>query len=334
MEALRIKSVEFRREREDTWAELEALIAKLEKRGVKKLEPEELARLPLVYRSTLSSLSVARAISLDRNLIDYLESLCGRAYVNIYSTRRPALTALSAFFFHRFPAAVRTYSAYLLVATLLLMAGMLTAYILTLDNPERFYNFVDPAYAQDRGPHASTEELRGVLYNEGGEGSSGSLSTFASFLMTHNAKIGLLCFALGFAAGLPTMILLFLNGLILGAFAALYQTRGMGLDFWGWVLPHGVTEILAVLLCGAAGLALGRAVVFPGRSTRRVNLARTGRAVGSIALGAMILFFLAGLIEGFFRQLVNDVGWRYFVVVTTAALWIAYFGWMGRRHAT
>jgi len=70
-----------------------------------------------------------------------------------------------------------------------------------------------------------------------------------------------MAFALGFLAGIPTLILLLQNGLMLGAFAALYASRGLSWDLWGWLLPHGVTELLAVILCGAGGFMLAHAIV-------------------------------------------------------------------------
>ena len=79
-----MKSVGFRREREGTWAELETLVQRVERGGIADLSPADVSRLPVLYRATLSSLSVARAISLDANLLAYLESLGARAYVAIY----------------------------------------------------------------------------------------------------------------------------------------------------------------------------------------------------------------------------------------------------------
>jgi uncharacterized membrane protein SpoIIM required for sporulation len=129
----------------------------------------------------------------------------------------------------------------------------------------------------------------------------------------------------------PVYLLLFVNGLILGAFAALYASRGLGLAFWGWVLPHGVTELAAVVLCGGAGLVLAQALVFPGRHTRLGNLARRGREAGVVVLGAVAMFFVAGLVEGFFRQRVTDDAARWTVAILTAALWTLYFLRAGRR---
>lgn len=327
---VRLRSLEFRREREPIWRELEALLDLAQRQGFHALAAEDVARLPHLYRATLSSLSVARAISLDRNVVDYLESLAGRAYFYVYGTRRHLREEVADFFLYRFPAGVRRCKWYVALAALFLLLGVATGFLITLDNQDRFYGFVDEAYAQGRGPASSTSELRAVLYDE--QGLDGALTTFAAFLFTHNAKIGLLSFALGFVAGLPAILLMFTNGLVLGAFAALYHARGLSVDLWGWLLPHGITELFAVVLCGGLGLVLARAVVFPGRYTRLGNLARHGREAGVMVVGAVLLFFVAGLIEGIFRQMVTDVSVRYAVAALTAAWWLFYFGFVGRAR--
>lgn len=325
-----LKSAAFRAEREASWRELEALVVRLERGGTGALSPGELARLPGLYRAALSSLSVARAISLDRNVLDYLESLSGRAYLAVYATRRRLSEALGDFFVRRFPRAVRAHRWHVALAAALMAAGAIAGYALTAADPERFYAFVDPRYAQGRGPASSTESLREVLY--GGKDAAGLLKTFAMFLFQHNARIGLLAFAVGFAGAVPAGLLLFSNGLVLGAFAALYAGRGLGVEFFAWMLPHGVTELTAVVLCGAAGLALGQALLFPGREERLAGLARRGREAGVVALGAVGLFFVAALVEGIFRQLVHAVPVRYAVAATSAALLAAYLGAAGRER--
>jgi len=324
-----LKSAAFRAEREDSWRELEGLIGRVERSGLRGLGPAELARLPLLYRATLSSLSVARAISLDRNVLEYLESLCGRAYLAVYGTRRHLREALGDFFARRFPGAVRAHAVPLALSAALLLLGALAGFALTSADPERFYAFVNPAYAGGRGPTSSTESLRQALY--GGRKAAEMLQTFAAFLFSHNARIGLAAFALGIAGGAPTALLLFSNGLVLGAFGALYASRGLSVEFWAWVLPHGVTELTAVALCGAAGLAIGRALLFPGREERLAALARRGREAGVVALGAVALFFAAALVEGIFRQLVHAVPVRYAVAGASALLLGAWLATSGRE---
>ncbi|HEY0512340.1 MAG TPA: stage II sporulation protein M [Thermoanaerobaculia bacterium] len=321
-----LKSAQFRREREAAWRELEGLLARVDRSGLPSLTPEELNRLPILYRSAVSALSVATAISLDKNLLDYLNGLVARAYVCVYGAKRRAGEAIAEFFRFNFPWVVRRYAAFVIAAYLLLGLGTLTGYQMTKADPERYYSFVGEM-AQGRTPTASTQELREVLYGKGG---GVPLSIFATFLFTHNSKVGMLCFALGFAAGVPVIYLLFSTGLMLGAMAALYESRGLGGEFWAWVLPHSVTELSAVCLCGAAGMVIGAALVFPGRHTRLRNLALRGREISLLAMGAVVMFLAAGMIEGIFRQTVQDVGVRFSLAAVTLVFWTWYFLAVGR----
>ena len=319
-----LKSAQFRKEREQAWRELEGLLDRVENKGLPSLSAEELNRLPILYRSAVSSLSVASAISLDKNLLDYLNALVGRAYVCVYGAKRRVGDAVAEFFRFQFPWVVRRYFAFVAASIVLVVLGVLTGYQMTKADPERYYSFVG-GMSQGRTPASSTEELRQVLYGSG----DGALTVFATFLFTHNAKVGMLCFALGFAAGVPVVFLLFSTGLQLGAMVALYDSRGLGAEFWAWILPHGVTEIGALCLCGAAGMVIGSAIVFPGRHTRLRNLALHGREVALLAVGAVVMFLVAGLIEGFFRQLVQSVGARWVLATATLLLWTWYFSALG-----
>ena len=333
-EPYRLKSYEFRREREAGWRELEALLARADRSGLKSLEADELYRLPLLHRAALSSLSVARAISLDRNLVEYLESLCARAHVHVYGGKHSYGSTVRRFFAETFPRRVWAMRRAVAVSALLMTLGLACGYLLTLRDPDLFYGFVPEGLAQGRNPTSTPEELEQVLYLGGEEDEEpAGLSAFAGFLFTHNAQIGLLCFAVGIAAGVPVALLLFTNGVILGAFAALYARADLTLPFWLWILPHGVTELLAVVLCGAAGLRLGASLVFPGRHSRVDSLALEGRHAAVVVIGCIALFLVAGLIEGYFRQLVQDDGVRLSMAAATTLLWTLYFGVLGRPPA-
>ena len=76
---------------------------------------------------------------------------------------------------------------------------------------------------------------------------------------------------------------------------------------------------------------LAQALVFPGRNRRIENLARKGREAGVVALGAVMMFFVAALIEGIFRQVEQRLVARYLMILFTAAGWTAYFCLAGRR---
>lgn len=328
MARIRLKSYEFRREREGAWRKLEELVRRVNKRGLRDLSGQEILRLPRLYRSTVSSLSVARTISLDKNLLGYLEGLSQRAFFCVYDVRRHLRDVIASFFTTDFPRAVRRFRWHVALAAFTLVAGAVAGFLLTARDADRFYAFVPEGIAGDRGPQASTRHLRETLY-DGGHETSG-LGVFSSFLFTHNAKVGMLCFAIGFVAGIPVFLLLFTTGLMLGAFWALFASRGLGPDFLGWVSPHGVTELLAIVLCGAAGLVMAEALVFPGRLSRLKNLARQSRRAGILVIGTIPMFLVAGLLEGFFRQMVTDMSTRFVVAAITALFWLGYLTRAGR----
>ncbi|MDJ0972977.1 MAG: stage II sporulation protein M [Planctomycetota bacterium] len=331
MSAIRLRSYEFRKEREATWRRLENLVAQVERRGLGALTGEQLAQLPQLYRGTVSALSVARAISLDRNLLDYLENLCARAYLCVYGSRRHARDVVVEFFTQKVPQTIREFRWHIFTAALFLFVGVAAGYLVTMASPEAFHAFVPSQLAGDRGPEASRDELVDSLYGSD-EFTSSDLGQFSGQLFSHNASIGILYFALGFAAGIPVFLYVVYNGLILGSFFAVYRVHGLEVDLLAWLMIHGVTELLAILICAAGGLALAHALVFPGRYSRLENLARTGRKAGAMVLMGVLMLFIAGFIEGIARQRITDMGVRFTFAAVTAGIWFAYFVFVGRRR--
>jgi uncharacterized membrane protein SpoIIM required for sporulation len=324
MRDLRLKSSRFREEREWDWRRLERLLQKLEGGSPAKLTDDEILSIPVLYRSALSSLSVARATSLDRALVEYLESLCARAYFFVYGARSTPLERLSRFFREDWPRSVRSLWRETLLATLIFFAGALAAYLLVASDPSWFHDFVAQDMAQGRGPDAPTQALRDGLYRSP-KGADEMLGAFAAFLFTHNAQIAILSFALGFAFGAPTAFLQALNGCMLGAFLALYASRGLAFELGGWLMIHGVTEIFAIILSGAAGFRIGWAVAFPGEQTRLEAASKAGREGATVMIGTVLMLIVAGVLEGFGRQLITSDLARYSIAAGSAVVWLAYF---------
>jgi uncharacterized membrane protein SpoIIM required for sporulation len=325
MAELQLKSHRFRAEREADWRRLETLLARVEKGGARRLSKDELVEMPALYRQALSSLSVARAISLDAQLVAYLESLCTRAYFFVYGVRSKPLERLAQFFARDWPAAVRSLWRETLVSGGLLVLGAVLAYVLVARDPDWFFGFVPKELVEGRDPVASTQALRETLYPKlnGHEG----LSVMATFLFTHNAQVALFAFALGFALCLPTAALMLSSGAMMGAFLELFASRGLGVNVVGWLFIHGVTELFAVTLAGAAGFHIGWAVAFPGERRRVDAAVDAGRAAAAVMGGVVVMLFVAGLLEGFARQLVqNDIA-RLSIAAASAVVWGAYFYW-------
>jgi uncharacterized membrane protein SpoIIM required for sporulation len=318
---LQLKSTRFREEREAGWRRLEALLGKVEKGSAAGLSDEDLLAIPVLYRAALSSLSVARAISLDRSLLDYLESLCARAYFLVYGVRGSIWTSLWRFFLDDWPAAARALWKETLVAAALTVLGVLVGYGLVMSQPEWFDAFMPQALAAGRDPSASVEALRQTLYSHR---QSEPLSAFAAYLFTHNAGVALVAFALGFAFGLPTAFLVVSNGCMMGAFVALFVSKGLGFQVGGWLGIHGVTENFAIILAGAAGFHIGWASAFPGEQARLDAAAAAGKRAGALMGGVLVMLLCAGMLEGLGRQLIQSDLVRYAIAGATAVLWPAY----------
>src|ERR1700752_648636 len=127
---LQLKSQRFRAEREADWRRLDDLLRKGEAKAAAKLTEDELLAIPVLYRSALSALSVARATSLDHDLVEYLESLCARAYFFVYGARAHPLERIRRFFVTDWPAATQALWRETVAAVLLLALGTAVSYAL------------------------------------------------------------------------------------------------------------------------------------------------------------------------------------------------------------
>ncbi|HEY7301817.1 MAG TPA: stage II sporulation protein M [Xanthobacteraceae bacterium] len=326
-----LKSNEFRKGREEGWRDLESLVLRFERRGARSLSLDELQRLPILYRAALSSLSVARTIALDRALLLYLENLALRAFLAIYGPRINPLEGLRDFFRRDLPGAVRAARWKIAIAACALLVGAAAGFMLTLQDEGWLTSLVPNGLAGGRGPSSTRADLYNREIFAPWPGAAAAFGIFANVLFSHNTLIGILCFGLGLALGVPTVLLLVYNGLGLGAFLALHYDRGLTLDFLGWVSIHGTTEIGALILFAAAGLVIADRILFPGPYTRVENLALHGRQAALIAAGAVLMLFIAAILEGGFRQLVQSTALRLAIGVGFAAFWIGYYALGGRE---
>lgn len=316
----------FRAEREADWIAFDALLTRLEKKGARGLSSDDLLQLPILYRATLSSLSIARATSLDKALLDHLEALSIRGYFLIYGVRETRSSRLRRFFLYDWPAAVRSVWKETLIVALIIVLGAITSWSLVAHDPQWYFNFVPEEMAGGRDPRASAEYLQSTLgHGKATDDEQGALHIFASFLFTNNSQVSILAFALGFAFGVPTLMLEFYQGISLGAMIAVFTGKGLGYDFGGWLFIHGTTELFAAALAGAAGLRIGTAVVFPGARSRLTAATDAGRTAGKVMVGVLLMLVVAALLEGFGRQLITDTLLRYGIGTVMLLLWLAYY---------
>jgi uncharacterized membrane protein SpoIIM required for sporulation len=217
-----------------------------------------------------------------------------------------------------------------LIATVCLIVGTAAGFLLTVQDEAWFSSFVPSGLAGGRGPSSTRADLLNKEIFAPWPGAVEAFGIFANVLFSHNTMVGIMTFGLGMAAGVPTIMLSVYQGLPLGAMIALHYDRGLTIDFLGWLAIHGVTELGALVLFAAGGLVIAEKILFPGRYSRIENLALHGRLAAQMAVGAVLMLFVAAILEGGFRQLVANTPLRFAIGFGIGALWLAYFSLAGR----
>ena len=320
--AAALRSDRFRQEREADWKRLEAIVVRMEKGRIGRIADQDLLELPVLYRTVASSLSVARETSLDAATLAYLESLVQRAWFLVYGPRTTLWSWLRRFFGGEWSRSVRAIWPELLVAFALMAAGTAVGWLLCAQDPSWYHSLVPGQFLDARQPGASREVLHGTLFdNQNNE----QLAIFAAYLFNNNASVAIMCFALGFAFGVPPLLLLIQNTTMLGAFLWLYTSAGLGYEIAGWLSIHGTTELFAILLAGGAGLHVGRSMAFPGDRTVLEAAAAAGQRTSVVMAGVVFMLLIAGALEGFGRQLVDTTEARLAIGGGMLAFWLGYF---------
>lgn len=317
-----LRSDRFRLEREGEWRRLEEIVARMEKGGLRRIADEDLLALPTLYRTAASSLAVARETSLDAATLAYLEALVQRAWFQVYGPPRGFAGWLRDFLLGGWSRAVRAIWLDICIALFVMVAGSVVGWLLVAQDEAWYYRLVPGNFLDTRVPGASREEL---LQSLATEESAAGLSTFAAQLFSNNSAVCIFAFALGFAFGIPSLMLLVHNMAVLGAMLWLFNGQGLTLELAAWLSVHGTTEIFGILLSGAAGLHIGRSMAFPGSRPVLAAASEAGQRGAVVMVGVVIMMIIAALLEAFPRQLVDGTGARFLIGGMMLTFWLAYF---------
>lgn len=304
-------------ERRGLWRRLEHLLSRAERDGLSVLSADEVRDLARLYRSASADLLLARSAPGTDEVVAYLEAVVARAYVQIHTPNRIDWTRLTSWATHTFPAALRRWRPFVTASAAIFALGFLVAFVLTLADTAAFDHLVPASIASFYGDQP--EDYRAERFGDMG---SGDAARFSSELMVNNIRVTLQAFALGLTLGIGTAAVLFGNGVLLGALAANFLRWEMSIPFWALILPHGVTEIFAIVLGGAGGLMLADALLRPGPLSRTQALRRRGREALVVTGMAVPLLIFAGVVEAYLTPLewLPDAGKLGFAALCAVAL--------------
>jgi uncharacterized membrane protein SpoIIM required for sporulation len=301
----------------DTWDRLETLIGK--RRSLSGAEVDELVEL---YQRVSTHLSMLRSASSDSVLIGRLSSLVARARSVVTGAHAPLSRTFTRFWTVSFPVvAYRSWRWWLGTAAAFIAVVVVIA-LWVAGNPE-----VQSAV----GTPSDIDQL--VNHDVSSYYSEHPAASFALQVWVNNSWVSAQCIALSVVLGLPIPFVLFQNAANLGLIAGLMFQAGKGGLLLGLLLPHGLLELTAVFLAGAAGMRLGWSVISPGDRPRGQVLAEQGRAVVSVAIGLVGVLLVSGLIEALVTPSALPTFVRVGVGIVAEVAFLSYIGYFGRRAA-
>ena len=276
-------------ERKNNWQRLEHLLLLLDASALQKLSKAEVREFGEMYRRAAADLAIARAESRDPRLINYLNNLVIRAHGKIYRAEGQGVNLVWQFFAKDFPQTFRRNIRYFAFAAATFWIFAAIGFAATWRDLD-FSQFVSADVRQEARDNVEWwRELNGA--NQVG----------SSSILTNNILVTFKVFAMGALFGVGSFYGLALEGTRLGSvFAVCYKVNpGFGNALATFVVGHGVIELSCIILCGAAGMMIGYAMINPGDLTRGQALKKKGIEAAKIVLGCASLLVVAGTIEGF-----------------------------------
>ena len=277
--------------REPNWKRLDNLLQLAETKGIKYLSAQEIKDLASLYRSVSADLARARTNKVGQILTQDLQKLTSRGYNQVYQgSKRQEWQQVKEFYLWGFPKIVRESWKYIAIATGIFFLTGIIAW---------WYGWRDPTFIAITVPSHLIEKVQ-----EDGElwmGSIVGIEPLASSNITiNNLSVSFGAIAGGITAGLYTIYIMAINGLLIGAVATLVGKNGLAYPFWAFVFPHGSLELPAIFLAGGAGLLIGKAMIFPGQYRRIDAIKANSIKAAQLLFGIIPMLIVAGTIEGFF----------------------------------
>ncbi len=271
-----------------------------------------------------SDLAYAQGRGYDESLLEYLNRSVARAHAQVYA-RAPesSMHRIADFYARVFPQEFRRSLPYVAICTAITAASAVVAYVLVRNHPADAYALLPRSLV--------SENIRKSLHDSNFAVDPSFGPTMSAAIITNNVKVAIIAFAGSVTFGALTVYIIATNGLMLGGMGALFTNAGFGSDFWATIAPHGVIELTAIQIAGAAGLLIAAAAIYPGRRRRRDLIVENARRAGTLIVGVASMLIVAGTIEAFVSPRRWPESVRLAIGLATAVALILYFASAGKR---
>jgi len=305
-----VKEAEFIRQNRDKWQRFEELSSSSAK------NPEEYSNL---FVEITNDLSFAQSHYDKRTVRVYLNNLAQKVFLKLYKRNKSGTNALRKFWTYDLPLEMYRARLSLLVSFLFFVLSGLLAVVGSIEDPEYLRVILPDAYVDMTESFIAQGDPMAV-YKQ-----SNQFDMFFQITI-NNIQVSFLAFVMGIFFGLGTIYILVKNGMMLGAFQYFFHIKGLLLTSFLTVWIHGALEISAIVIAGAAGLTVGRGLIFTGSYTRLQALYKAAKSGVRIMIGLVPIFITAGFFESFVtRHTEMPDGFKWFIILGSFTFIIWYF---------
>ncbi len=305
-----MNEIQFLHKNMQRWEEFEKLLnAKL------ATDPDHLFELYIILNEDLA---YARTYFPDSEALAYLNALTQKIHAIIYKNKPAQGNKIVYFWKYEFPLLVYHRKKDVFISFLILLLSALIG-VVSHQNDVRFARIImgDSYVNMTEANIANKDPL--AVYK--------SMNQMEMFLgiSLNNIKVSFLAFVFGVFTPLGTAFLLLQNGVMLGAFHMLFAQENLLTEAFATIWIHGTLEIFAIIVAGAAGITMGKSIIFPGTYTRAVSFRQGAETGAKMVLGLVPVFIIAAFLEGFITRLTHLPLSIRFLIIAASALSIAYY---------
>lgn len=279
----------------ERWNQFQTMAERVSREGLDALAAEELPDFARRYREVAADLARVRTYGADPSVRARLERLVAAGHGALYRQERRTWPRIWSFIARECPAAIIESRAYVTLAFLSFMLPAAGGYALLRDRPDLAPELL-PDVMLERAEAGVDRQKRGLGFVQA---EAGERPIIASSIISNNIRVAFSCFAGGIVFGVGSLLLLAYNGLSIGASSGHFANAGLLGYLWTFVIGHGVLELFAIWVSGAAGFMLGRAIIAPGELPRRDAVVLAGRQAMRLIGAVIVMLLVAGVIEGF-----------------------------------
>lgn len=304
-----MKEVTFIRQNLDKWRGYETTVEST------LSTPDELAD---AYIDITSDLAFSQTHYPKSRITLYLNNLASAIHQRIYRNKRERWSRIVTFWTREMPQIMWHARKELCVSFLIFVVSALVGALSQWLDPDFSRLILGNSYV-DMTLQNIENGTPMAVYGSGSEG------TMFFGITINNIMVSFRAFASGLLTSFATGLLLFCNGVMIGAFQTFFAQHGLLWDSFLAVWLHGTIEISAIIVAGAAGIAMGNGWLFPGTYGRLYSFRRGAMKGLKIVIGTVPLFCVAGFIESFLTRHTEFPDAFRLTVILLSAIFIVYY---------